>query len=61
MARIARGKTQGDCGTKRNKKKDEQYWLSKPGAPKAKGDEKPQGITVDYDQLIQAWREGRVK
>jgi len=23
--------------------------------------EKPQGVTVDYDQLIKAWREGRVK
>lgn len=23
--------------------------------------EKPEGETVDYDQLIQAWREGRVK
>ena len=32
------------------------------GSPKAKlANEKPQGETVDYDQLIQAWREGRVK
>ena len=23
--------------------------------------EKPKGQTVDYDKLIQAWREGRVK
>ena len=27
----------------------------------AKVDEKPQGVTVNYDKLIQAWREGRVK
>ena len=34
----------------------------RPGSPKAKlANEKPQGETVDYDQLIQAWREGRVK
>ena len=32
-----------------------------PGAPKAKVNEKPPGETVDYDKLIQAWREGRVK
>jgi hypothetical protein len=24
-------------------------------------DEKPKGETVDYDKLIQDWREGRVK
>ena len=36
-------------------------WLNQPGAPKAKVNEKPKGETVNYDQLIQAWREGRVK
>jgi glycerol transport system substrate-binding protein len=35
---------------------DEAHWLSQPGAPKAKLDnEKPQGITVDYDELIKSW------
>jgi len=38
-----------------------EVWLSKAGSPKAKVNEKPQGETVDYDQLIKAWREGRVK
>jgi glycerol transport system substrate-binding protein len=52
---------QGDCGPKLNKKVDESEWLNKPGSPKAKVNEKPQGITVNYDKLIQAWREGRVK
>jgi glycerol transport system substrate-binding protein len=42
--------------------KDEAYWLNKPGSPKAKlANEKPKGETVDYDKLIQAWKEGRVK
>jgi glycerol transport system substrate-binding protein len=59
--RIARSKTQGECGPKLNPEKDEDYWLSQPGSPKAKVNEKPKGETVDYDQLIQAWREGRVK
>jgi glycerol transport system substrate-binding protein len=45
-----------------NKEREESYWLDKPGSPKAKlANEKPKGETVDYDKLIQAWREGRVK
>ena len=62
LARIARSGAQGKCGPKLNKKRDPSYWLNKPGAPKAKlANEKPQGETVDYDKLIQAWREGRVR
>ena len=62
LERIARSKTQGECGPKLNPEKDEAYWLNQPGSPKAKLDnEKPQGETVDYDQLLQAWKEGRVK
>ncbi len=60
MQRIARSGAQGECGPKLNPKSDPAQWLSKPGSPKAKlANEKPQGKTVDYDQLIQAWREGR--
>ena len=34
----------------------------RPASPKAKlANENRKGETVDYDQLIQAWREGRVK
>jgi glycerol transport system substrate-binding protein len=62
LERIERSGTQVECGPKLNEEQDEAYWLSQPGSPKAKLDnEKPQGETVDYDQLIQAWREGRVK
>jgi glycerol transport system substrate-binding protein len=62
MERIARSKTQGECGPKLNPEKEESYWLNQPGAPKKKlANEKPKGITVDYDDLIKAWREGRVK
>jgi glycerol transport system substrate-binding protein len=62
MERIARSKTQGECGPKLNPEKPESYWLDQPGAPKKKlANEKPKGITVDYDDLIKAWREGRVK
>ena len=62
LERIARADVQGESGPKLNEEKDEDYWLSQPGSPKAKLDnEKPQGETVDYDSLLQAWREGRVK
>ncbi len=62
MERIARAGVQGELGPKLNEEKDESYWLNQPGSPKAKlANEKPQGETVDYDSLLQAWREGRVK
>ena len=36
--------------------------VRQPGAPKPKlANEKPQGETVPYDQLLQAWKEGRVR
>ena len=62
LKRIARSKVQGDKGPLLNEEKDEAYWLNQPGAPKAKlANEKPQGETVDYDALLQAWKEGRAK
>lgn len=60
MARIERSGIQGDLGPKLNEERDPEYWYEQPGAPWPKlEDEKPQGETVDYDQLLQAWREGR--
>ena len=62
LIRIARSKSQGDLGPKMNDERDEAYWLNQPGSPKAKlANEKPQGETVNYDDLIKAWREGKVK
>jgi len=62
LERIARSGTQGECGPKLNEEIDEKSWLERPGSPKAKlANEKPQGETVKYDDLIKAWREGRVK
>jgi len=61
MERIERAGVQKECGPKLNPCIDPNVWLNKPGSPKAKVDEKPKGQTVDYDKLIQAWREGRVK
>jgi glycerol transport system substrate-binding protein len=62
LARLERSGVQGDCGPKLNKEQDESVWLSQSGSPKAKlANEKPKGETVQYDELIKAWREGRVK
>jgi len=61
MERIARAKVQKVAGPQLNTCGDPNVWLNKAGSPKAKVNEKPKGQTVDYDQLIQAWREGRVK
>ncbi len=62
LQRLERSGVQGECGPRLNEERDEAYWLNQPGSPKAKlANEKPQGMTVDYDQLIAAWREGRVK
>jgi glycerol transport system substrate-binding protein len=56
LKRLERAGVQGECGPKLNEEMDEAHWLSQPGAPKAKLDnEKPQGITVDYDELIKSW------
>ena len=53
MQRLERSGAQGECGPKLNKKKGRDYWLSQPGAPKAKlANEKPQGKTIAYKELI---------
>jgi glycerol transport system substrate-binding protein len=57
LMRIQRSGIQGDKGPLLNPEKDESYWLDKPGAPKAKlANEKPQGQTLDYDELLQTWK-----
>lgn len=44
------------CGPRLNPKEDPQVWLSRPGAPKPKlANEKPQGMTVNYDDLVARW------
>lgn len=60
LRRLERAGVQGECGPKLNKDVDESVWLNRPGAPKAKlANEKPQGMTVNYDKLIEAWRRGK--
>lgn len=62
MERLERAKVQPNCGPKLNKPRDAQYWFDQPGAPKPKlENEKPKGETVAYEQLLQAWKEGRAR
>ena len=62
LQRLERAKVQGECGPKLNPLRGADYWLGRPGSPKPKLDnEKPQGETVPYAQLLEAWREGRVR
>jgi glycerol transport system substrate-binding protein len=48
--------TYGGCGPRLNEEREASYWLNKPGSPKAKVEEKPQGQTVNYDELIKRWK-----
>jgi len=49
--------TYGGCGPRLNKETDPNAWLNKEGSPKAKVNEKPQGETVDYDELVKRWKD----
>ncbi|WP_253939560.1 ABC transporter substrate-binding protein [Halomonas sp. THAF5a] len=56
MARLARAKVFTTYAPNLNEERDPEYWLSQPGAPKAKlDDEMPQGTTVPYDQMMEEW------
>ncbi|SDB54719.1 ABC transporter substrate-binding protein [Bauldia litoralis] len=48
--------TYGGCGPRLNAEVDPSEWLGKPNGPAAKlENEKPQGETIAYDDLIQRW------
>ncbi len=48
----------GGCGPRLNEEQDPEYWLSQPGSPKPMLDnEKPQGETIPYDELVARWQE----
>jgi glycerol transport system substrate-binding protein len=59
MERLERAGVFAECGPRLNEEREASYWFDQPGAPKPElGNEKPQGVTVDYDQLLQAWAAG---
>jgi glycerol transport system substrate-binding protein len=57
LERLERAGVQGDIGPKLNEPQDPQVWLDEPGSPVAKlENEKPQGETIAYDELIKSWQ-----
>jgi glycerol transport system substrate-binding protein len=50
------------CAPKLNPIGDPNKYLSDKGAPwKKLANEKPKGATIDYEKLLGAWKEGRVR
>ncbi len=65
LARLERAGIGGDCAPKLNPEESAESWFAKSNngefEPKPKlANEKPQGVTVDYDKLLQAWVDGKV-
>lgn len=61
LARLQQAGGMKRCAPRLAEPRDPQYWFDQPGAPKPKrADEEGQGVTVDYETLLQAWREERV-
>jgi glycerol transport system substrate-binding protein len=57
MQRLERAGVLGECGPQLNEPQSREYWLSQPGAPKQKlTNEKPQALTIDYDELVGSWQ-----
>ncbi|MBK0400232.1 carbohydrate ABC transporter substrate-binding protein [Limibaculum sp. M0105] len=58
LSRLERAGVQGDIGPKLNPEEDPSVWLERPGAPKPKlENEKPQAVTVNYDELVKSWQQ----
>ncbi|MDX1634619.1 MAG: ABC transporter substrate-binding protein [Marinobacter sp.] len=58
MMRLERANVMDTCGPKLNEPREASYWLDQPGAPKAKlANEKPQGQTVAYKELLKKWEQ----
>ena len=49
--------TYGGCGPRLNDEKDASEWLGKGGAKLKLSNEKPQGVTINYDVLVERWNQ----
>jgi glycerol transport system substrate-binding protein len=59
LARIAAAGLLKRCAPALNQAEDPQTWLQRPGAPKPKlPDEEGRGRTMDYEAMLEAWRQG---
>jgi len=59
MARMQRADEQaeiyGGCGPRLNEEKEAEWWFANGGAKPKLANEKPQGETVNYDELVARW------
>lgn len=59
MSRMQRAdeanSTYGGCGPRLNDEKDPNEWIGKGGAKAKLANEKPQGETIAYDELVKRW------
>lgn len=59
MARMQRAdeanNTDGGCGPRLNEEQDASAWLGKGGAKAKLANEKPQGETIAYEELVKRW------
>jgi len=56
QAADERGNIYGGCGPRLNEEREASYWLDRPGSPKARVDEKPQGVTIPYEDIVARWQ-----
>lgn len=45
----------GGCGPRLNEERSAEYWYENGGAKPPLDNEKPQGVTVNYDKLVERW------
>ncbi len=61
MSRMQRAdeanNTYGGCGPRLNEAKDPSEWIGKGGAKAKLANEKPQGETINYDELVKRWNQ----
>ncbi|MEM6374316.1 MAG: carbohydrate ABC transporter substrate-binding protein, partial [Pseudomonadota bacterium] len=47
----------GGCGPRLNEERDAEFWFANGGAKPKLDNEKPQGETVNYDDLVARWNQ----
>ena len=61
MARLQKSGVEGKLGPVLNEERDLEYWYARRKTATSRRSEnwptkKPQGVTVDYDELLKTWK-----
>jgi glycerol transport system substrate-binding protein len=62
MARLQKSGVEGKLGPVLNEEGDVEYWYARAesdgnvASQRKLANEKPQGVTVDYDELLKSWK-----